>query len=152
MSVTNLKLRINFGTRQFVVNCNDLTYDRAIDLADKVAEVRMKSSLLSKFPMDEGEGREKWLERIEPLLEKDRIRKDGESTDDHLKRLFGGKIDSHEAAYDITNAIAKAFDLQPVTMAEFKAANWMAIKSFIYDVLNMADVPADEFYPKKPAS
>lgn len=152
MSLATLKLRINFGTRQFIVNCNDLTYDRAVELADKVAAIRMKSSLLSQFPMEEGETREKWLERIEPLTDKDRQRKDGESVDDHLKRLFDGKIRSHNAAFEITNAIAETFNLPAVSKEDFKTANWLMVKSFLYDVLNLSDISADEFEPKKPSA
>lgn len=145
---TNMKLKIVFGTRQFIVNCNDLTYDRAVELADRVSEVRSKSSLLSKYPMEEGETREKWLERIQPLLEKDRARKENESVEDHLKRLFNSRVDSHEAAFDIINAIGATFGNPSVTMEEFKSVNWIALKAFIYDVLDQADIDASEFRPR----
>lgn len=146
------KIRINFGQRQFIVDCNHLTYEHAVELAEKVAAVRMRNSLLSKFPMEEEETREKWLERIEPLLAQDRLRRSNESIDDHLKRLFGGNIASHDAAYDVINVIAEVFGNQAVDKDDFKKANFLQIKAFIFDVLSLADVPADEFEPRKLAA
>ena len=148
MSNQNLKIKINFGARQFIVNCNDLIYDRAVELAEKVAEIRMKTTLLSKYPMEEEETKDKWLERIGPLLEKDRLRKPGEAIEVHLKRISGAAVASHEAAFGVINAIAEVMGMPKVDLADFKSASWIAIKGFIYDVLTMADVDADEFAPK----
>lgn len=149
MALEKLKMRVNVGQRQLVVNCADYTYERAVELADKVAEVRRKNSLFSKYPMEEGETREKWRERIEPLLENDIVRKDGESETEHLGRLFESRVDSHDAAFDIVNAIATSFGNAPFSKEDFKKTNWIDIRGFIYDVLNLGDIPCDDFYPKR---
>lgn len=151
-AIEKLRLKINIGTRQFVVNCTEYTYEKATELAEKVAEIRRANSLFSKYPMEEGETREKWRERIEPLLESDVVRKDGESVQEHLGRLFESKVDSHNNAFDIMNAIGSSFGQQPLSKDEFKKANFLEIKSFIYDVLNLGDIACDDFYPKRLAN
>lgn len=148
--VTSLKMRINFGSRQFIVDCNSLTYEKAIDLGQRVSEIRMKNSLLKRYPMEEGEDRTKWLERIEPETAKERQRRPGESTEDHLKRLFTSRMETFDAAHEIINAIAEIFGLPPVAQDDVKNCSWILLKAFIYDVLNLSDIDADEFFPKKP--
>lgn len=146
----DLRLRINFGERQFVVNCNDYTYDRVEQLSEKVSEVRQKHSLFSKYPLEEGETKEKWRERVEPLMEKDAVRKDGETPEDHLKRLFQVKPEAHEIAYEVVGVIAEVFNLNHPNELDFKKANWLEVRGFIYDVLNLGDVECSDFFPKRP--
>lgn len=146
------KLKINFGPNQFVVDPNTYSYDRVAELAEKVADIRRKNSLFAKYPLEEGESREKWRERIEPLMEKDMLRQEGESADDHLKRLFEAKVDTHEIAFEVVGAIADTFQLRAPTKEDFRAANWLKTRKFIYDVLNIGDIPCDDFYPKRPSA
>lgn len=148
MPIEKMKLKINFGPRQFIVNCADYTYERATVLAEKVAEVRRHSSLFAKYPMEEGESREKWRQRIEPLLENDVTRKEGETVPEHLARLYESKIDSHENTLEILNAIAESFSIMPLTSEDVKKSNWLEVKAFVYDVLNLGDIPCEEYRPK----
>jgi len=100
--------------------------------------------------MDEGEKREAWRTRVEPLMEADMVRKDGETPIDHLKRMFELKSDAHEMAPEIINAICDTFGLKEVNRDDFKKANWLEAKSFIFDTLNLMDIPADDYSPKRP--
>lgn len=100
--------------------------------------------------MEEGENKEKWRARVEPLIEEDLIRKEGETLQDHLKRMFEAKSDTHEMAPEILNAICTVFGLKSVSEEDFRKANYLDVKAFIYDVLSVVDIPADDFYPRKP--
>lgn len=120
------------------------------DLREAVADIRRKHSIFAKYPMEEGESREKWKERVEPIIEADLTRKEGEGLQDHLKRIFEIKSDSHEMAPEILNAICEVFGLREVKEEDFKQSNYIDVKAFIYDVLSLGDIPCDDFYPKRP--
>jgi hypothetical protein len=146
------KIKVNIGQNQYVVDTMLYTYQRVVDLAEKIADIRRNHSLFAKYPLEENETREKWKERIEPLMEKDLIRKEGESEGDHLKRLFEAMVDTHEMAFEILGAIAETFRLNPVAQEDFRSANWIKVREFIFNVLHLGDIPADDFYPKKTTS
>lgn len=144
------RIALPIGERRLVVKLDDYSLMRAMVLSEKVAEIRKNHSIFVKYPMDEGETREKWRERVEPLLENEQMRVDGESEQDHLKRLFNVKPDAHQMALEIINAIAETFGAKPFSEQELNNANWIAVKQFIYDVLSMGDIAADDF--KRPSS
>ena len=142
-------LKINIGQFQFVVDPNQYSYTKVIDLRDKMSDIRRKHSIFTKYPMLPEETREQWSKRIQTDLEQDNKRKSDESVEDHLKRLYKSEVDAHDLAYEALNAIASTFGIRAVSDQEFKDANWLSVKAFIYDVLNLGDIPCDEFFPKR---
>ena len=132
-----------------LVDCNNYRYELVEDLRESVADIRRKYSVFSKYPMAEGETKEKWRERVEPVIESDLTRKEGEDLQAHLKRMFEAKSDTHDMAPEILNSICNTFGLREVSLDDFKKANWLDTKEFIYNVLNLGDIPADDFYPKR---
>jgi hypothetical protein len=99
--------------------------------------------------MEENEKREKYRERIEPLMEEDITRKEGETPMDHLRRMFELKSETHEMAPDILAAICETFSLKSVSDTDFKAGNWIDTKAFIFEVLDLMDIPCADFAPKR---
>jgi hypothetical protein len=97
--------------------------------------------------MEEGETKEKWQERVDPVLENDSIRKDGEDVKDHLKRLIDIKNDIHVMSPEILMVIVDVFGLPELDIEDVKKGNWGEIKSFIYDVLSFGNVPCRDFAP-----
>jgi hypothetical protein len=150
MAKNNMKLNVEVGSTRMAVDCNNYRYEVVEELRELVADIRRKHSIFSKYPMDEEETKEKWRARVEPEIELDLVRKDGEKFEDHLKRMFEAKTDSHEMAPEILNAIAKVFSLREVSIDDFKKSNWLDVKAFIYDILSLGDIPAEDFYPKRP--
>ncbi len=146
------KMKMIFGQQQFVVDPNSYTYDKVEQLTEKITDIRRAHSLFSKYPLNEGESREKWRERIEPLMEKELVRKEGEAAEDHLKRLFDTKVDAREMTFEIVEAIGETFKLAKPAKEDLRACNYLKLRTFIYNVLNLADIPnIDEFYPKRQA-
>jgi hypothetical protein len=145
----NTRLTLQLADKPIRVELDNFTADRAFDLFDKVAEIRIRTSPYAKFPKEEGETNEQWRERISKDSEKDQIRKDGEDTDKYLKRVFDAKHESYNLAFEILNAICEVFGQEKVTEARFKSAHWMKTKQFIYDVLSLGDVPCGDFEPKE---
>lgn len=143
------KIKTVFGMSQFIVDPLAYSYDRVEKLRAAVTDIRKGHSLFAKYPLEEGESREKWRERIEPLMEKDLVRKDGESSEDHLNRLFEYKDDTFEMEYEIVQAIAKTFALTGPEKEDFRGSNLPKTRKFIYDVLYLGGIPCDEFYPKR---
>lgn len=133
-----------------IVNCNDYSYEKVDALREKVADIRRSSSIFSKYPMEESESREKWKTRVEPQMESDMTRKDGESVADHMKRMFELKSETQEIAPQILSAVCETFNLRTPADEDFKKSNWLDVKQFIYNVLSLGDIPCDDFLPKKP--
>jgi molecular chaperone GrpE (heat shock protein) len=105
----------------------------------------------AKYPFEEGESREKWAERVSKAAQEEYSRQDGETAEAHLKRMFEIKNEAHEMAFEIMNAIAEVFGLKKVTKSDLDKVSWLSLKSFIYDILSMADIPgAEDFLPKRP--
>lgn len=139
---------VELGNTRLKVDCNEYTFEKVQSLLEAVSDIRRRHSIFAKYPMDEEETREKWRERVEPLIEKDLTRKEGEALQDHLKRVFETKSDTHDMAYEIIKAICETFALREVNEDDFKKANWIELKTFIFNVLNSGDIPADDFAPK----
>lgn len=95
--------------------------------------------------MEESETREKWRARIEPLIEEDLIRKEGETQEVHLKRMFELKSEAQEMAPEILSVVCKTFNLREPSEEDFKEVNYLQLKGFIFDALDLADIPADDF-------
>ena len=147
--MADTKLKINIGGNQFVVNCADYTCGRKDELTEKMLEIIRTNSIFTKYPMEEEESREKWQERVQKDMDKDKERKEGESVEEHLKRVLSPKNDAQEMALATLNAIAETFGLRQVTPEDLKNTNWLAVKRFLFDVLSMGDVPgADVFWVK----
>ena len=127
------------------INLDDYTADKAYDLFDKVAVIRIKNSPHAKFPREERESDDEWRERVKQESEKDQIRKKGEELEVYLRRIFDAKHEMHQQSYEILNAICEVFGLEQLTPERFKSANWMSTKKFIYDVLNLGDIPCADY-------
>lgn len=145
----------NFGNIRLAVNTlTSYTEDNCIELNRRVIEVYSKHLLQYRFPMDEEETEVDWQKRVQPILDAEKIRKKGESIEHHRDRLFApSKGNIHTVAFEIIKIIAEIF--QPgteITELVFKQANWLTVKLFIFDILNLADVPCDDFMPKRPIS
>lgn len=132
------------------MECDKYSYENVEILREAVSEIRRKHSVFTKYPMEEGETKDKWRERVEPLVETSLVRKDDESVQEHLQRMFEAKVDTHEMAPEILNAICGVFSLREVSEEDFKKANWLDVKEFIYNVLYLGDIPAEDFFPKRP--
>ena len=141
---------VEIGTQKLLLNCNEFTFNKVEALREAVAQIRREHSIFSKYPMEEGEKRELWKVRVEPIMEADMTRKEGETPLEHLKRMFELKSDSHEMAPQILSTICETFGLREVSAEDFKKANWLEVKSFIYDTLNVVDISCDDFAPKRP--
>ena len=100
--------------------------------------------------MEEGESRDKWRTRVEPQMESDLTRQDGESVGDHMKRMFELKSETQDMAPKVLASICEVFNLRTPEEDQFKKANWLDVKQFIYNVLSLGDIPCDDFLPKKP--
>lgn len=144
---------VAIGDVRIVVDVDKYT-SKAVKALDKaIREIRQKHSIYAKHPMLEGESREEWADRIRPELEAQVTRKAGESEQDHLNRLFNPEIDPATAMFEILEAISESLGLRSVPKEVFdESANLIRVKEFIYNVLNMADIPADDFFPKRPVS
>ncbi len=132
-----------------MVKCSDYSYEKVDQLREKVAEIRRKRSVYYKWPMLESETSEKWRERVAPMMDADTTRKEGESVDEHMKRLFELKSETHEMAPEVLNAISEIFSCKAPSEEDLKKSNWLETKAFIYDVLNLGDIPCDDFSGKK---
>lgn len=142
----NTRINLQLGTRIFRVELDQYTSSKAYELFDKVAEIRIKNSPYAKFPKLEGEADDLWRERIAKESETDKLRKDGEDTEKYLKRVFDAKLEMYELSFSILNAIAEVFNQSKVTEDEFKQGGWLGIKEFVFKVLNLGDIPCNDFY------
>lgn len=141
----NTKLRLNMLDKPITVDLDQYTADRVDQLTEKVAAIRIKYSIYAKYPQEAGETREAWAERVSKLAQDEYMRKDDETVQDHLKRMFDPKTDTHKMAFEITNAICEVFGQDVVSEARYKSASWLALKNFIYDVLSLGDIPCSDF-------
>lgn len=139
---------LELGNQKLFVNCSDYSYDKVEELRERVAEVRRKQSIFGKYPMSELETKEKWRLRVEPIIEADTTRKVGEEVTDHLKRMFELKSEVREMAPEILNIVCDLFGMKEVPLETFKKSNWLEVKNFIFNVLNLADVACADFEPK----
>lgn len=142
----DLKFILEVGEVRVGVDTANYTLDKVEELREKVSEIRINNSPFSKYPMEEGETREKWSERVSPIVQEEEARKEGESSEDHLKRIFTAKNDAQTVAFEIFKAVTDVFNLRTFSKEEFKKVNWIKLKKFLYDVLDTADIPASEYY------
>lgn len=142
----NTILTLNLGEKPLKINLDNYQSDKVYDLFEKVAQIRIKHSAYGKFSRNEGETNEEWRERIAKEAEKESVRLDGEELDTYLKRVFDAKHEMYLIAFDVLNAICEVFGQATVSEERFKAANWLAVKKFIYDILTLGDIPANDFY------
>lgn len=143
----NSKLRLPLGNLTITVDLDTFTYDKVIELREKVAEIRRKNSIYSKYPFDEGESREHWSERVSKEAQEDGVRKDGETVEDHLRRLFDAQDDTHKTTQEIVLGVCAAFNQPLPTDDQLRKANWLGLNSFLYDVLSLAKIPCPDFEP-----
>lgn len=146
----DIRMSIQLGDCRLVADTANYTYDKVCELAERVAEIRSKNSLFAKYPLEENENKEDWAKRIEPKMQEELLRREGEKEEDHLKRIYGAKVDAHATAYGIMNAIAEVLCSKNVTLEDFKRCNWLSAQQFIYDVLSMGMIPCDDFFPRRP--
>lgn len=144
--IKNPKLRLALADRNIIVDLDQYTADKAFDLFDKVAQIRIKTSPFTKYPKEEGESTEQWRERVSKEAEKDAVRREGEEVEVHLKRIFDAKHEMYNLAFEILNAICETFGASPLTESQFKSVNWLNVKKFIYDVLSTGDISCSDFY------
>jgi hypothetical protein len=74
-------------------------------------------------------------------------RKDGESEEDHLKRMFESKTEVHNMVGEVFRAVAQAFGQKQFSDDDLKKTNWIKLKRFLYDVLSACDIPAEDLRP-----
>lgn len=110
-----------------------------------VADIRRSKSIFAKFPMEEGETKEKWRLRIQPLADAEDVRKEDETDEEHLKRLFKLESDLDEITFPILKSICEVFGLREPTDKDLESTNWIDLKLFIFNVLDAADIPAGDF-------
>jgi hypothetical protein len=149
MAKTSLKITGDLGSVNLAVDVAKCTFTRVVELNERIAEIRREESIFSKYPMEEGEKREDWRTRCEPLIEEEMTRRPGESTQEHLKRIIELKADTHQLAPKMIKAICETFQLRPPTDDEMRDASWLGVKKFIYEVLTACDIPADDYFVAK---
>lgn len=142
----NTKLVLNLAEKPVRIDLDLYTSDRAYELFEKVAQIRIKNSPYAKYPKQPGEGDTEWRERLRIEAEKEQIRGEEESEKAYLERVFNAKNEQFMLAKEILCSICEVFGLEQPSEARFKSGNWIATKRFIYDVLSLGDIACGDFY------
>ena len=135
-----------FGSFRLVVDVNNFTYQKVVELNEKIADIRREESIFAKYPLSEGEDRAAWRTRVEPLIEEDMIRKEGEDVSTHLRRMLSLKVDTFELAPKILAAVCDTMGLKNPGEDELGQASWLELKGFIHQILSSCDIPCEDFY------
>lgn len=138
------RLELVVAGERVLVDLEKCTQQQVDDLYDKVVDIRSKHSVYAKYPFEANETREQWAERVSKESQSDIVRRDDESNEDHLKRLFDAKSEVSLIIPEIFNAICETFDAKSVDKDKLKTVNWLKLKRFVADVLTACDVPGAE--------
>lgn len=132
---------LEIGSQNLVVDPDVITLKKVKELARAVTEVRTKHSLLTKYPMKEGEDMEGYEERVKNELRESNTRKQGESEAEFTSRLLSSGTDSQTFLFDQVKAIADVFG-QASKVDEDAAdhCRYVAAKTFVEDVLSICDL------------
>lgn len=137
-------LRLDLNPGVVVVNTDKITPDQMDDLSDQLAEVSRKHSIFGKYPMEEGETIEAWKERVEKEIPEKNRRKDEESVDEYMKRIFKPQQDKKLMLFDTLSAISHTFG-GSVSYEGFRKAPYGDSKNFVLKVLKGMDFPVVEY-------
>lgn len=145
------RISLELGSLRLVVDTKDITWEKRAKLKEAIFEIRKSESLLATHPMLEGEDQDAWLERIGPDLQKEKVRKEGESEEDHIRRLLNPEDeDSFEYTLKVLNSICSIYGLKKeVTEPDLMGGSVNKVKEFIFNILNLSNIKADEFFPKR---
>lgn len=140
------RLEFVIADQRVIVDFENLTNEMRDDLEDKVIEIRKKQSIYYKYPFDEGETNEKWSERVSKLVEEEYARKEDESVEEHLKRMFNSQ-DNRNTVKDMLNAVTQTFQNRTFSDEQLKKVNPIKLKRFLFDVLTLCDIAAGDLKP-----
>lgn len=138
------RLEINVAGERVVVDLEKCTQQQVDDLYEKVVDIRSKHSVYAKYPFEVNETKEQWAERVSKESQGEIVRKEKESTEKHLKRLFDAKSEVSLVVPEIFNAVCEVFGAKTFAPADLKQVNWLKLKRFLADVLSSCDVPGAE--------
>src|SRR5665213_671634 len=93
-------LRLELPPSNLTINTDKITPNKMEKLSEVLAEVRLKHSPFTKYPMEDDETFEQWQERINPKLLELNKKKDGEKADEYLHRIFKIELDKKEIVFD----------------------------------------------------
>ena len=145
------RLEINVAGERVIVDLDKCTQQKVDDLYEKVVDIRSKHSIYAKYPFEASETREQWAERVSKESQGEILRKDNESAEEHLKRMFDAKSEISLIVPEIFNAVCEVFDQKTFDTKELKQVNWLKLKRFLADVLMACDVPgAEDLRPVTP--
>lgn len=132
---------LEIGTQTLVVDPDTITLKKVKELARAVTAVRAKHSLLTKYPMKEGEVMEDYEERVKAELRESNTRKAGESEEDFASRLLVSGVDNQGFILDELKAIAKVFDQESKVSDEtMEMVPYVKAKQLISDILEVCDL------------
>lgn len=132
---------LSIGPHNLVVDPDTITLKKVKELARAVTEVRTKHSLLTKYPMKEGEDMEVYEERVKNELRESNTRKSGETEADFTSRLLSTGTDSQTFLFDQIKAVAEVFGQKDkVEDDAMEFCRYVAAKTFVEDVLSICDL------------
>lgn len=145
------KLEFVVAGERVVVDLEKCTQQMVDDLYEKVVDIRSKHSVYAKYPFEVNETREQWAERVSKESQGDIVRKEKETAEKHLKRLFDAKSEVSLVVPEIFNSVCEVFGSKTFPATDLKQVNWLKLKRFLADVLTACDVPgAEDLRPVTP--
>jgi hypothetical protein len=139
-------LRLELPPGHVVINTDKITPNKMEKLSEVLGEIRLKHSPFSKYPMEDDETYDQWAERVNPKLIEANKKKEGEKTEDYLKRLYKVELDKKEIVFDTLLALACVFDQgKAVTEEAFGNGSYTQMKGFVRDVLKSCDFDVKDY-------
>lgn len=137
-------MRLALGQGVLLVNPDSITPDQMDSLSDQLGEVTRKHSIFGKYPLKDGETIDEWRERVEKEIPEKNKKKDEESAEDYLKRIFKPQRDKHELIFDVLMSFCSVFG-GSMTREGFRSSPYGESKSFVLKVLKGIDFPTAEY-------
>ncbi len=131
----NLKLELGPG-QEVTANTDAITVRQIKELAEAVAEINRKHSILNVNPQKDGETFDEYKKRVSA----ERMKKDGESMSDYLARIHPVNLDSQLQIFDALRAVAKVLNKKDLDEDAFENAPYVAAKNFVREVLVACDL------------
>lgn len=141
-----MKVRLDLPPVVLLVDTDKITPDQMDEIADALAEVSYKNSIFAKYPMEKGETEEEWSARVSPLISEDRSRKEKESMEAYLKRIFkDNNGNKSKLIFDTLVALAKIFNQPAVVKENYGKGSITQIKGFIREILTTCSFSVKDY-------
>jgi hypothetical protein len=137
---------LNLGQSRLIIDPNIITPEKIDILSDNLGKVKLKHSIFTKYPLLDDENTEQWQERVLPLMGEETKKKEGESAEDYLSRVFKPDQEKRAIMYDTCIAVADSFERGGAVSPEvLKKVVYGEIKAFLVGVLKHCDLGYSEF-------